>query len=205
MNQGRAMQAFLRAYEKTSDKRFLDNARKSMNALYTEVKDGGVTYIDSTGYWYEEYADDGAPQSRVLNGMIVVLQALSDYYKVTNDSSAYFLFKKGVGSVKRTLHKYDNNGQSNYDVLGKPASLWYHKFHITQLEFLYNETHEPVFNNFKMSWDKHKEPLYLVTLIARPTRIGIAAVITLFSTVLAAIMLPTTLICFKGKKSDIQL
>jgi hypothetical protein len=204
MNQGRAMQAYLVAYEKTSDKLFLDYARKSMNALFTEVKDGGVTYIDSSGYWYEEYADDYAPQSRVLNGMIVVLQALSDYYRVTKDSSACFLFKNGVKSVKHTLHLYDNNGQSNYDVLGKPASFWYHKFHIAQLEFLYNETHEPVFNDYKLNWGNYKEPSYLETLIAKPTRIGIAAILTLFSTVLAALLLPVTLLFLKTKKSKIQ-
>ena len=135
MNQGRAMQAFIKAYYKTGDSVYLSLARRSMNALYTQVKEGGVTYMDSTGYWYEEYADDNVPQSRVLNGMIVVLQSLNDFHKVTNDPGALFLFNKGVDAVKKTLHLYDNNGHSNYDALGKPASSWYHKFHIELLGF----------------------------------------------------------------------
>lgn len=180
MNQGRAMQAFLKAYEKTGDTLYLNLARKSMNALFTEVKNGGVTYKDSLGYWYEEYADDNVPQSRVLNGMIVVLQALSDFHKVTNDLGSLLLFTKGVSAVKSTLHLYDNNGHSNYDVLGKPAKPWYHKFHIELLDFLYSETHDPIFNEYKQKWMQYREPSYLAALIQKPTRIGVFAVFSLF-------------------------
>jgi heparosan-N-sulfate-glucuronate 5-epimerase len=180
MNQGRAMQAFLKAFVKTNDTIYLDYARKSMNTLFTEVKDGGVTYKDSSGFWYEEYADDSVPQSRVLNGMIVVLQALSDYIKVTSDPEASFLFNKGVDAVKSSLHLYDTKGHSNYDVLGKPAKPWYHKFHIELMDFLYTETHEPIFNEYKQKWSEYKEPSYLKTLIQKPTNIGIFAVFTLF-------------------------
>lgn len=180
MNQGRAMQAFLKAFAKTNDTIFLDYARKSMNALNTEVKDGGVTYKDSSGFWYEEYADDSVPQSRVLNGMIVVLQALSDYQRVTNDPDAVFLFNKGVDAVKNSLYLYDTNGHSNYDLLGKPAKPWYHKFHIELMDFLYTETHEPIFNEYKQKWSEYNEPTYLKTLIQKPTNIGVFTVFTLF-------------------------
>ena len=184
MNQGRAMQAFIKAFEKTGDTLYLNLARKSMNTLYTQVKDGGVTYMDSTGYWYEEYADDNTPQSRVLNGMIVVLQGLSDYYKVANDTGALILFNEGVRSVKNTLQLYDFNGHSNYDALGKPASSWYHNFHIELLDFLYTKTQEPVFNEYKQKWLQYKEPSYLGILIKKPTRIGVFAVFSLFAGVL---------------------
>ena len=187
MNQGRVMQAFLKAYEKTSDTLYLNLARKSMNALFTEVKDGGVTYKDSLGYWYEEYADDNVPQSRVLNGMIVVLQALTDFHKVTNDPGAQFLFSKGVNSVKSNLHFYDNNGHSNYDILGKPAKPWYHNFHIELLDFLYSETHDPVFNEYKQKWMQYKEPSYLAALVQKPTRIGVFAVFSIFIGVCAVV------------------
>lgn len=180
MNQGRAMQAFLKAFKKTNDSTYLKYARESMNVLYTEVKDGGVTYKDSTGYWYEEYADDSVPQSRVLNGMIVTLQGLSDYYKLTKDKVALFLFNQGVKAVKSTLHLYDNNGHSNYDIFGKPANSWYHKFHIALLDFLYTETREPVFKEYKLKWAEYNEPSYLATLIKKPARIRVFAVTSLF-------------------------
>jgi hypothetical protein len=180
MSQGRAMQAFIKAYELTRDTLYLNLARRSMNTLYTEVKDGGVTYIDSTGYWYEEYADDNVPQSRVLNGMIIVLQALSDFYNTTNDPGALCLFKNGVSAVKSSLHLYDSNGHSNYDVLGKPASPWYHNFHIELLDFLYIKTHDPIFNEYKQKWLLYKEPSFLIALVHRPTRIGVFALFSLF-------------------------
>jgi len=197
MNQGRAMQAFIRAFEKTGDTLYLNLARKSMNTLHTQVKDGGVTYMDSTGYWYEEYADDKVPQSKVLNGMIVVLQALSDFYKITNDPDAFFLFKRGVDAVKNTLHFYDNKGHSNYDVLGKPASPWYHKFHIELLDFLYTETHESIFNEYKQKWLLYQEPSYLTNLIRKPTRIGVFAVFSLFAGVLVIVSIISYYVWFK--------
>jgi hypothetical protein len=183
MSQGRAMQAFLRAFQKTGDSLYFYNARKSMNTLLIEVKDGGVTYIDSLGYWYEEYADDNVPPSRVLNGMIVVLQGLSEYNEITHDTLAQFLFKEGVRSVKNTLYKYDNKGHSNYDMLGKPAPSWYHNFHIELLDFLYKKTQEPIFNEYSVKWQQYQEPSYLARLVKKPTRIGIFTVFTVFFTI----------------------
>lgn len=202
MSQGRAMQAFLKAYEFTGDSAYLGYARKSMNTLYTAVKDGGVTYFNSSGYWYEEYADDSVPESRVLNGMIVVLQALSDYYKVTNDPEALLLFNKGVNAVKSTLHLYDTGGHSNYDVMGKPASPWYHNFHIQLLDFLYTETHDSIFNQYKQRWMNYKEPSYLPALINKPTRIGVFAVVTLFVMVLLIVSMITYIIWFRRSKIE---
>lgn len=187
MSQGRAMQAFLKAFELTKDSTYLDYAKRSMNTLYTNVVDGGVTYKDTTGLWYEEYADDSVAQSRVLNGMIVVLQALSDFHKVTDDESSLFLFTEGEKAVKNTLYLYDNNGHSNYDVLGKPAKPWYHNFHIELLDFLYNTTHDPVYNEYKQKWMQYKEPNYLAALLQRPTRIGVFAVFSIFIGVCAVV------------------
>ena len=199
MNQGRVMQSFLKAFKKTRDSIYLEYARKSMNTLYTEVKNGGVTYIDNTGYWYEEYADDNVQQSRVLNGMIVVLQGLSDYYNVTKDPGALYLFEEGVRAVKNTLDLYDNNGHSNYDVLGKPASPWYHRFHIELLGFLYDKTREPVFNEYQHKWMKYKEPSYLVSLIRNPTNIGLFTVFTIFVAAVTIVSIVSYFIWFRKK------
>jgi hypothetical protein len=185
MSQGRAMQAFLKAFELTKDSTYLDYAKRSMNTLYADVVDGGVTYKDTNGFWYEEYADDSVPQSRVLNGMIVVLQALWDFHKITNDESSLFLFTKGEKAVKHTLHLYDNEGHSNYDVLGKPAKPWYHNFHIELMDFLFTTTHDPIYNEYKQKWMQYREPSYLTALVQKPTRIGVFAVFTLFVTVYA--------------------
>lgn len=180
MNQGRAAQAFTKAFEKTRDSVYLDYARRSLNTLFTEVKNGGVTYKDSTGYWFEEYADDSAPQSRVLNGMIVTLQGIYDYYRVSGDKKALFLFDQGVNSLKKSLPEYDNMGHSYYDISKKPSSPWYHKFHIILLDFLYSETNDPVFKTYREKWSSYKEPSYLASLIRKPNRIGLFTVFTIF-------------------------
>lgn len=202
MNQGRAMQSFLKAFEKTGDSLYLEYAKRSMNTLFIPVDSGGVSYLADEGYWFEEYADDNVPQSRVLNGMIVVLQALSDFHKVTNDPNSFFLFTNGVKALKSTLHLYDNDGHSNYDVLGKPAKQWYHKFHIEQLEFLYNETLDPIFNEYKQKWMLYKEPSYLANLIQKPTRIGVFAVLTLFAGVLVILSMISWFVWFRKSKVE---
>ncbi len=197
MNQTRAVQVFLKAYDLSSDSVYLDYARKALNVLYVEVKYGGVTYIDSSGYWYEEYADDNAPASRVLNGMIVALEGISDFYKLTRDPGAYKLFYNGVKAIKSNLHLYDNNGHSNYDILKKPASPWYHKFHIELLGFLYNETHEPLFQDYVQKWSQYKEPAYLAKLYQKPTRIGIFTLFILFASVFVLVEIVYQLITRK--------
>lgn len=181
MNQGRVMQAFLAAYGKTSDSVYLEYAGKAMRCLYTDVLHGGVTCFDSTGYWYEEYADDGAPESRVLNGMIVVLEALHEYGSTTGDPSAAYLFNLGVSALKSNLHRYNVNGHSNYDLQGRPANSWYHAFHIRQLDFLYRVTGDRLFMEYRDLWAAYKEPSYLEALLSKPTRIGIAAVASTFT------------------------
>jgi len=188
MNQSRVMQVFLNAFKITNDSIFLEYARKSMNTLFTDVKDGGVTYIDNKGYWYEEYADDEAPQSRVLNGMMVVLQSLKDYYEVSNDPNSIYLFKAGLKSLKNNLHLYDNNGHSYYDIFRKPAKPWYHAFHIELLKVLYCETGDPIFREYYQKWSRYKEPSYLVSLLKNPTRIGVFMVFTIFLSVLSIIV-----------------
>jgi hypothetical protein len=203
MNQGRAMQAFLRAYRKTADTQWLECARKAMNTLFTGVSAGGVTYFDSTGYWYEEYADDSAPGSRVLNGMIVVLEALKEYDDETGSRPAGFLFRRGVDYLKESIHRYDCNGHSNYDLLGKPASKWYHEFHIRQLGFLYEATGEKVFGEYRDLWAAYKNPSYLKALAAKPSRIGIAAVVTLFIGLMLVLSLAVrTYLRFSRKRDD---
>lgn len=194
MNQGRAMEAFTLAFLHTGDSTFLLLAKTSMNTLYTEIKNGGVTIIDSTGFWYEEYADDGAVESRVLNGMMVVLIGLKTYYKVSEDPSAIFLFDKGVNALEKTLPRYDNNGFSYYDIQQKEASMWYHKFHIELLDYLYHETGNQIFMDYRDKWAEKGTISYPGMVIKEPSNIryftaaGIFILPTLFLFALFALL-----------------
>jgi heparosan-N-sulfate-glucuronate 5-epimerase len=163
MAQALAMQALIRAHEETGEDKYLDTAKMLLNGFFIEVKDGGVTYKTPTdGWWYEEYAANGAKESRVLNGMLYTLIGLYDYYQYTNDSAAKYLFDLGVISIKKNLPLYEYKGNySNYDILGTTNPLTYHKAHIETLCLLYDITNEEIFNIYYEKWKNFIEPEFL--------------------------------------------
>lgn len=157
MAQAEAMSVLLDAYTITQDRRYLDSAKMLLNALFVEVKDGGVTYKSpDDGWWYEEYADDGANESRVLNGMLYTLLNIKTYSDYTKDPSANYLFDQGIVALRNNLAKYDNNGASYYDINGRPATEQYHNAHIELLDALYKLTNEQVFKVFHDKWNSYK-------------------------------------------------
>lgn len=130
MAHGMAIQALIRAHSLTSDVKYMDCAKKLLNSFFVEVEDGGVTYKTSTcGWWYEEYADKGGKESKVLNGMMFAMIGIYEYYEYTEDLDAKYLFDQGVISLKTSLPNYDKDGYSYYDALGDPAGK-YHRIHI---------------------------------------------------------------------------
>jgi heparosan-N-sulfate-glucuronate 5-epimerase len=154
MAQAEAMNVLLNAHDITKDKQYLDSAKMLFNALFVEVKDGGVTYKSPDGgWWYEEYADDGAKESRVLNGMMYTLVNINTYYDYTKDPNAKYLFDQGIVALKNNLSKYDNNGASYYDIDRLPATEQYHNDHIRLLDVLYKLTNEQVFKVYHDKWN----------------------------------------------------
>ena len=157
MANGQALQVLIKAHEMTQDLRYLIAAKSLLNAFFIEVKDGGITYKDSSNdWWYEEYASNGkyAKNSRVLNGKLFTVLGIYDYYKYTNDADAKLLFEKGVNSIKKELSKYNDNGYSYYDLLGNPA-LKYHQIHVDLLKKLYNITGEPILIQYSDLWKNY--------------------------------------------------
>ena len=157
MAQGRAIEVLVKAHQVTGDKKYLDTARSLLNALFVEVKDGGVTYkTPNDGWWYEEYARPGAIESRVLNGHIFTLLGIYEYYFYTKHHDAKFLFDQGVTALRNNLPKYEySKGQySTYDILSKdkPAPLNYHRYHVEDLGKLYEITGEEIFKLYHDKW-----------------------------------------------------
>jgi len=154
---GEALNPLVKAFQLSGNKTYLDTAKKILNSFYIDVKDGGVTYkTPNSGWWYEEYASNNSTKEyRVLNGMVHALLGINEYFKMTNDSSAKFLFDQGILALKNDLPKYDNNGASYYDRLGWPANSFYKSLHAIQLKQLYDMTHEPIFKTFYDRWNKY--------------------------------------------------
>ena len=158
MANGLALQVLIKAHELTQDLKYLIAAKSLLNAFFIEVKDGGITYKDSSDeWWYEEYAtnDKNAKVSRVLNGMMFAVLGIYDYYKYTNDADAKLLFDKGVNSIKKEISKYNLNGYSYYDLLGKPAGGKYHTIHVDLTKKLYDLTSESIFNQYSELWKNY--------------------------------------------------
>lgn len=156
MAQGLSIQALGYTYKLTNDEKYLSGAKKLLQTFFIDVKQGGVTHKTSdTGWWYEEYAspiDTKAP--RVLNGMMYTVLGLYEFYNMTHNVDAKYLFEQGVKSLKNNLKWYDRGKYSMYDAVGKPASLFYHKVHLRLLLMLYSITKDQQFFDYYQLWKK---------------------------------------------------
>ncbi len=153
MAQGQAIQVLIRAYGLTGDAKYRDAAEDLLNSFFVEVDKGGVTYKTSTrGWWYEEYADEGAQESRVLNGMMFALLGIYEYYEYTEDREAKYLFDQGIVALRTSLRDYDGKGCSYYDIFGNPAQADYHAIHVRLLDRLYDITGEETFRQYRDRW-----------------------------------------------------
>lgn len=164
MAQGLALKALIAAHALTGEGKYLEAAKLLLNSFFVEVLDGGVTYKDSNGgWWYEEYAKIDGKSPRVLNGMMYTLLAIYDYFIYTNDSSAKYLFDKGLLALITNLPKYDDPlySYSYYDALHTTNSLFYHNVHIYLLDKLYKISGIDTLKAFHDRWQKFSTPPFL--------------------------------------------
>lgn len=149
MAQGEGLSVLTRAFVLTGNTSFLDVAETAMRSFEVEMNSGGVRYTDSSGVWYEEVADIGAPSSKILNGFNFALFGLYEYAFATNNSKGYELFWEGASSLSRNLYRYDTGSWSYYDLYYYSAArLDYHKLHIYQLMTLYKLTGDQTFQEY---------------------------------------------------------
>lgn len=194
MAHGQAIQVLVRAHKITNEQKYLESAKRLLRSFFVEVQNGGVTYkTESDGWWYEEYAGDGAKESRVLNGMLFALLGIQELHTYTGDLDAKYLFEQGILALKRDLPAYDKNGYSYYDILGNPAG-YYHKIHIQLLAQLYGITKEEILKAYHDRWQAYKEPPFIVRLVRNPTRMDFAVLAGNFLALLFAISGATYLI-----------
>jgi heparosan-N-sulfate-glucuronate 5-epimerase len=150
----------------------LATGKRILNSFYVEVKGGGVTYkTENDGWWFEEYADEGGYVSKVLNGHQFALLGIHDYFIYTKDSSAHYLFEQGLKALKKTLSKYDKgDGNSFYDVLGRPTTIKYHNVHIDLLDRLFKITSDSIYKSYSDKWREFKHPSLMARLVSPPVK-----------------------------------
>lgn len=164
MAQARAILAMVEAHKLTNDSKYLDGAKRLLNAFYVDVKDGGIAHkSDHDGWWYEKNASREGPEPRILNGMMACLRDLYSYYEYTHDMDAKILFEKGILSLRNNIDRYYIDeppfyGYSYYDAFGKPAPEHYHKYHVGLLSSLLEKQEDPVLRTYYDLWKAYDGP-----------------------------------------------
>lgn len=138
LTDGYAINLLLRAYDYFGEEKFLHTATNAYNSIIKNISDGGSVNHINNDIWIEEYVDprfDGQDMSFVLNGMIYAtygIMAYEDYIGKAEYSSLL------ASSIINNITRFDTGGWSNYDLIGNPANIKYHKIHYILVEDLIN-------------------------------------------------------------------
>ena len=155
MAQGEAISLYLRMYQALGDEALLDTAIRSYRFLGREYDEGGVRRYDEAGnLWLEEFPSE--PPSFVLNGFVYAVLGLYDLYRVTGDSAVKADIDRCVASLTRNLHRFDAGYWSLYDLRRKELVRYYYQknVHVPQMAVLYRLTGEPVFEEYRVRWER---------------------------------------------------
>jgi len=167
--QGHSLSVFARAHHLTNDRRYLDAGSRALSFLLRTQDEGGPrsTLGDlspdlSGNVFFEEYITD--PDVYTLNGYIFILLGLYDWWKVTGSDEAKQAFEGGVDSLNKTVHLYDIEGFSTYDLAyitntdatnGVPhMDARYHRLHILLLRTLHSIAGVPAFKEISDRWER---------------------------------------------------
>lgn len=145
LSQGLAISAFVRAYHKYDDKKYLTEAKRAFSGLtkYCIYKD------EKQNTWICEYPK----VPTILNGFIYALFGVKDICKNTRIKKAKLLWDDCVTTLLENMHKYDLGYCSKYDlVYHYPATKFYHNIHIKQLKVLHNLTTYKQFHDYEKKW-----------------------------------------------------
>ena len=163
MAQGRGLSVLARAWQCTSDEKYIDRALRALAAFSVPVAQGGVVDAYDGRVTYEEYPAQPAPH--VLNGMIFALFGVWDLMRTQpDDAHAAAIFERGVASVEALLPRYDTGWWSLYDLYHleaatprNPCTAHYHDIHIKQLTIMHAITGRELFDAFARRWAAYQD------------------------------------------------
>lgn len=163
--QGLVISFLTRVYGIFGGEDFLNASVKALNPFEVLSESGGVLALWDGGHnFYEEYPTK--PASFVLNGFIFSLLGLYDLSR-HGESKAFYLFEKGVETLKKMLPLYDLGNRSAYDLTHYTASSYpniarwgYHVTHINQLYAMYKITGDDYFYGFFRRWKSYLDSGY---------------------------------------------
>lgn len=158
-SQGMATGLYAQAYNKTKDKKYLDQAKLLFNSFKVPQSQNGFSTKTKFGTWFLEY--NFLPKHLILNGHIITMQGIYNYYQVTKDPLALELFNNGTTSVKNSLPEMDSGDWSYYALTGnetKPAwnaNKYYMGLHVELLNWLYSTTGDDTFKLYAQRWEEY--------------------------------------------------
>ena len=182
MASGRSIEALTAAYRRYHKKEYLQAANKLLKGFYQPIQAGGFTYKDTSGWWYEEFADSNMHTPRILDGHIFSLTGVHQFWQLTKSDSALFVFKRGIQSLKDYLPAYDmGNGWSYYDIYRTASDKKYHTLLTAQMKELWQLTGDPFFLRYYEAWQKPLNRPYVYRIIKERNRSGLILYLLLSS------------------------
>lgn len=148
MAQGEGTSLLLRAYIQYNEDKYLLAAKKAIDFMLIDIKDGGCTQYNGKDVILLEYPHRKA----VMNGWIFAWWGLYDYVLVTRDSHYKSILDRSLQSLIKYLPEFRNQYWSVYDLEGRIASPFYHNLHIAQILAMYDLTDSDVFNEYAKRW-----------------------------------------------------
>lgn len=157
MAQGEGVSLLIRAYAILKDEKYFSAAKKAIDFMLLDCKQGGCTsYIDDMVILLEY-----PHRKAVMNGWIFAWWGLYDYVLVTRDETYRKLLDASCKSLIKMLPDFKNWYWSIYDLEGRIASPFYHNLHVAQMQAMYQLTGENLFNEYANRWlAQQKNPVY---------------------------------------------
>lgn len=151
MAQGIALSGFVRLWEATADRRWLDAADQTFESFLVGRQPGRpwVTVVDGGLLWFEEYP--WIPFDHTVNGHIFATYGLWDYWRVTGRADAAMLLGGALTTALESADAVRVPGEvSRYCVspfcqFSHSANPRYHRVHIGQYRTLARLAGEPLF------------------------------------------------------------
>lgn len=114
------IEAFLLAFEKTSDSKYIELAERAAKVLFVDINDGGLLFKGRVNnkdiIWFEEIPAPAYNPPHILNAHLRTLIALYKLYKITHNEIYKNWFKEGLNSLKIMLPLYDTGYWLKYDL-----------------------------------------------------------------------------------------
>jgi hypothetical protein len=174
MTSGLAMEVFAKANRVVNDTLWTNAVQQLLKGYEVPVNEGGFTYKEASGYWYEEIADSNMHTPRIFDGHIFALLGVKYIADSLNVSLAEGLYLQGLQSLKFYLPQYDaGKGVIYYDRYKKIADKKYQRLLVSQMNQLWEATGDSVFLSYHKKWKAPMERPYVQRIVVEKNRSGL--------------------------------